>query len=395
MKLRCERDTLVESLAATARATGSVTNRSMALGGVHLSLTDDHLRLTSNDGDLTIRVETLVAGLEDGTCLLPARLTSDIVRSLEPGVVFLDIGEDEAVISAGRSEFGVRTLPEQQFPRSRPAQDRGVEMAASDLAEALRQVVRAASTDERGDPRSLAVLLASHPEGLRLVATDLYRCAERTLVGKSLLEEGQQVLVPARALVELQRLLSATSGPAVTPVAHAGDGARGRTREAPGEQPGEPQLYFRVGELDATFEIGAVTLTTTLLPNFHDTARLEVLLRASRPNRLTIGKEALMDGVRRMRLLLRDATSPVRISLEPGHVQLSATDQERGHASEDVDAGYAGVDMTIKFNPVYLLDGVEAIIGDEVTMEVAGPTSPVMIHGGESDYRYLLVPFGI
>lgn len=393
MKLRCERDTLVDSLSATARAIGPVASRSMALSGVHFSLSDNHLRLTSNDGDLTIRVDTRVAGEQDGTCLLPARLTSDIVRSLDPGAVRLEVRDDEAVISAGRSEFGVRTLPEHQFPRARAVQSEGVEMAAAELGEALRQVVRAASTEEKGDVRSHAVLLRSEPGGLRLVATDLYRCAERTLAGRSIPGEGHQVLVPARALAEVQRLLSATSGPAHTPAIRLG---RGHVSDEASNAGGERQLVFKVGELEATFEIGAVTLTTTLLESFWDAERLDGLLREVRTNKLTVGKEALTDAVRRMRLLLRDTASPVRMSLEASHVQLSATDEERGHASEDLDASYEGEEMAMSFNPNFLIDGVEAVIGDEVVIEIGGPLSPVLVHGAEIDsYRYLLVPFGL
>ncbi len=376
MKLRCERDALVEALAAPSRAVGQPGGRTRTSGGVHLSLAGDHLRLTGNDGDLTICVETLVAGSEDGSCLLPCRLVLDIVRALEPGAVMLAVDDNEAHISAGRSQFGVRVLPELDFARPPVSEGDPVELTSGEFSEALRQVVRAASTDENR-PTLNGVLLAAQPEGLRLVATDSYRLAERLLVGRAVLGEGQEVLVPARALVELQRLTSAASGPA----AAASSGS------------GERQVTLSLGEFYATFCVGDVTLTTTLLGDFPNITRLFSQCFA---NELLVGKEPLLEAIRRVRLLARDTTSWLHLSVEPDRVQLTATDHERGHASEDVDAKYEGAELTMQFNPTYLTDGVEGVIGDEVLIEIEGPSKPVMIHASRSDpYRYLLAPRSI
>ncbi|MGH9069570.1 MAG: DNA polymerase III subunit beta [Acidimicrobiales bacterium] len=373
MKLRCERDTLVEALSATGRAAVVSAGRGSTIGAVHLSLSGDDLQLTSNDGDLTIRVEIVVAGSEDGACLLPSRLTGDIVRALEPGAVVVENDDEEAHISAGRSQFGVRLLPELDFPRMPASEGTPVDLGTSDFAEALHQVVRAASTDE-ARPTLNGVLLAAQPQGLRMVATDSYRLAERTLLGRTVLAQGQEVSVPARALVELQRLASATSGPACK---IAGDST-------------ERELSFSVGEYYATFHVGDVTLTTTLLRDFPNVARL---FSQSFPNQLSVGKEPLLEAIRRVRLLARDATSWLHVSLEPDQIQLMATDQERGHASEDVDAKYDGEEMTMQFNPAYLIDGVDGVCGDEVLIEIEGPSKPVMVHASTNDpYRYLLAP---
>jgi DNA polymerase-3 subunit beta len=376
MRLRCERDALVEALTAPGRAAGQPGGRTATSGGVHLSLEGDQLRLTGNDGDVTICVETLVAGSEDGACLLPCRLVLDIVRSLEPGAVMLGVDDEEAQITAGRSQFGVRVLPEHEFVRPPGPEGEPVELASGDFSEALRQVVRAASTDENR-PTLNGVLLAAQPDGLRLVATDSYRLAERVLVGRCVLKEGQEVLVPARALVELQRLTAATSGPAA------------KTSSGSGER----EVTLSLGEFYATFQVGDVTLTTTLLGDFPNITRL---FSQSFANELLVGKEPLLEAIRRVRLLARDTTSWLHVSLEPDRVQLSAMDQERGHASEDVDAKYEGVELTMQFNPAYLIDGVEGVVGDEVLVEIEGPSKPVMIHASRSDpYRYLLAPRSI
>lgn len=367
MKLRCERDVLVEALVTAGRA-ASRGEGPPVLSGVHLALRGDELHLAGTDYDLTMQVRVPVAGQQDGACVVPARLTSDIVRSLEPGAVVVQAQDDQVQISAGRSQFSVRTYHEEEFPRLAPPVSEGVVLAAAEFAQAMRQVVRAASGDAARATLT-GVLLSAEEGGLRLVATDSYRLALRDLVGTSLLPEGNAVLVPARALAELQRLLTSSS--------LAAEAARA--------------LRFRIGEHDAVFEVGPVTLTTRLLglefPNYRQ------LIPASYPNRLVVNKEALIDAVRRVKLLVRDTASAVKMAMGPDGIELSASDPERGQASEDVDAKYEGTELTVAFNPTYLIEGVEAVVGDEVLIETMDAAKPAMLRASEADsYRYLLMP---
>lgn len=377
MRLRCERDILVDALVTTGRAASSRTGVSQALLGIHLTLTGNELALAGTDYDLTIRARVGVAGMVDGACVVPSRLTSDIVRALEPGAVVIEVEDEEARISSGRSQFTIRTYAEAEFPHLAAPSGQAVVLAGAELTEAMRQVVRAASGDD-ARPMLTGVLMASEGEGLRLVATDSYRLAVRDLAGTTVLAEGQQVLVPARALAELARLLAASSGLAAAP-ASSTPGAEGRP------------VTLRIGEHDATFDVGAVTLTTRLLE--WDFPPYRSLIPASYPNRLVVGKEPLLDALRRVKLLVRDATSPVRLSMRPDGVQLTSSTPEIGQALEDVEAKYEGAELTVAFNPTYLMEGVEAVTGDEVMIETLDAVKPATVRANEADpYRYLLMP---
>ena len=206
VKFRCERDMLVEALGTAQRA---VTNRGASLpvlSGVRLELREGQLLFTGSDLDLTISVTLAVTGSEDGVGVLPAKLVTDIVRALAPGAVEVEVSDEEAAISSGRSQFAVRTIPAHEFPKlPEPANDT-VQLDARAFADALRQVVSAASVDE-SRPILTGVLMTAEEGGLRLVATDSYRLAVRDLPGTSILPEGQSVLVPSHALKELTRLL--------------------------------------------------------------------------------------------------------------------------------------------------------------------------------------------
>lgn len=381
MKLRCERDVLVDALVTTGRAAGPGPGAAQVLSGIHLALSGDSLRLASTDRDLTIRVETQVAGGQDGACIVPARLMGDIVRSLDPGAVVLEALDDQVRVSAGRSQFAVHTYPEEQFPRLSLPTGPGVVLEAAELADALRQVLRAASTDDTR-PTLTGVLLAAEGSGLRLVATDSYRLALRDLAGTAVLSEGQQVLVPARGLSELQRLLTANTSLVSGPASRSGPGT------------GERQVTFWLGEMDVTFQVGAVVLATRLLqtdfPNYRN------LLPSSYPNRLVVGKEPLLDALRRVKLMVKDAISPVRMDLGADGVQLRAATQDVGQASEDVDAKYEGTELTIAFNPAYFIAGVEGVVGDEVMIEVRDAGKPATIRANEADsYKYLISPMRV
>jgi DNA polymerase-3 subunit beta len=263
----------------------------------------------------------------------------------------------------------VRTYPVEDFPVLAEPRPDQVTIAAAALAEALRQVVRAASNDD-ARPLLTGVLMATEAGATRLVATDSYRLALRDLSGTGPLTEGmEQILVPARALTELQRLLPGATGKDDAPAS----------------------VGFSVSELDATFSVGGVRLSTRLLDGrFPDYRQL---IPPGYPNHLRVGRDALLDALRRVRLLVRDNTTPVRLLMRPGSVELTVVSQEVGHASEDVDAEYEGEELTVAFTPSYLIEGVEAVIGDEVVLETVDATKPATVRAPDhDDYRYLLMP---
>jgi DNA polymerase-3 subunit beta len=203
--------------------------------------------------------------------------------------------------------------------------------------------------------------MTAEPAGLRLVATDSYRLAMRDLPGTTLLAEGQHVLVPARALGELGRVLS-----------------------------GAQQVTLRLGADQASFEVGAVRVTTRLIegefPNYRQ------LVPSGYPNRLTVGKEPLLDAVRRVKLLAREAT-PIRLALRPDGLELTAVTHDVGQAREDLDAKYEGSEMVVAFNPEFLIDGVDATPGDDVVLETLDSLKPATLRATEgTDFLYLLMP---
>jgi DNA polymerase III subunit beta len=362
VKFRCERDVLVEALGTAGRATASRGGALPVLAGIRTELAGDTLTLTGHDLELTIAVDIRegVKGREDGVAVLPARLVSEVVRSLPAGAVEVDVDGEQARITAGRSEFALRVFPTDEFPRLPQPTGDGVTIDAGELAAALRQVVPAASGDD-ARPILTGVLVTAEEGGLRLVATDSYRLAVRDLPGQSVLAEGQSVLVPSRALNDLTRVLT-----------------------------GVDELTLRLGERDASFEAGPVRLTTMLIEG--DFPNYRGLIPSAHPNRLTVSREALLEGLRRVKLLAREAT-PVRLAMAAEGLDLVAVTQDVGQAHESLDAKYEGTELTVAFNPEYLLQGIEVLPGDEVLIESVDSLKPALVRSPEHpEFLYLLMP---
>ena len=373
MKFRCERDALLDALMVAVRAAAGASSSRAALTGAHLDLADGTLVVTGSDLDLTLSVTTDVAGEADGAAVAPARLLTDVVRAVPAGSVEFSVTDDgEASIVAGPSEFSIRLIPEEDYPQLAFKDERtqdGASVAFSpavsfdglEFREALSQVVKSASSDD-SRPILTGVLMTAESEGqLRLVSTDSYRLSVRDLEGSSILGEHERVLVPSRALGELQRLIADSD-----------------------------EVTLKLAEHYAQFVVGAVQLTTRLIPG--DFPNYHGLIPTNHPNCLTANREQLLEVVRRVRLLAQDST-PIRLVMSSENLEVIAITHDVGKANESMDAQYEGEGLTVAFNPGYLIDGIEATTGDEVTLQTADAVKPALLRSvGNESFLYLLMP---
>lgn len=364
MKFRCEREVLAEAFGAASRAsTGRATNPTYSC--LRLALGDESLRVTGTDGDLTIESNVAVSKSADGVVLVPAKLVSEVVRSLPAGAVDFEVKGDSAIIESDRVRFTVPLAAEGDFPKWSGTVGVGAPMAAKDLSEALKQVVRAASTDElRGI--YTGVMFTSVNGQLRLVSTDMYRLAVRE-VDASILTDGTKVIIPARALSELQRLLSASD-----------------------------RVSMAVTDNDVTFEVGNVRLVSRRLTG--DFPAYENLIPANLPITIVVNREEMMESVRRVKLVAKDPVgTPLRLQSSGDNITLRMITPDNGESSAVIDAKVQGEDIAeIRFNNDMLLQGLDAITADEVSIQISEPRKPALIRGiGQSDYTYLLMPLRV
>ena len=338
VKFRCERDVLVEALGA-GRPRGHEPRRrpAGAVAACASSSPATTLRLTGSDLDLTITSTTTVAGERDGV----GRAAGQARHRHRPRARAAARSRSRSTATrpasaAGRSQFSVRLLPADEFPRLPVPAERGRRRSTpTAFAEALRQVVPAASADD-ARPILTGVLMAAEGDGLRLVATDSYRLAVRDLPGTSVLREGQSVLVPSRALQRARRGCSATPS----------------------------EVTLRLGERDAS-------LRGRRRPAHHpaDRGRVPELPRADPAEPPQPAHRRPRGAARRG--AARAAAGPRGHAGAPGHERRRPR-AGRHHPGRRPGPRAArrqvrGPELTVAFNPEYLLDGIEVTPGDEVT----------------------------
>jgi DNA polymerase-3 subunit beta len=362
MKFKSERDILVEALSAASRVVA--TRLIGASSGILLLLSGNHLTVTGTDLDITVRTTVDVIGIEDGSSVVPARLIVDAVRSLEAGAVTISSSDENVEVSLGRAKFSLRTFSVMDFPKLPPVTGALTSVKAQDLIQGINQVVRAAANDD-ARPLLTGVLFTTDNNTLRLIATDSYRLAVRDVPGVEGIGGEHDLLVPARALQELQRAATSLSEDA--------------------------EIGVTLTDAEICFVVGSTSIASRLIDGNYPSVLQ--LIPASYPNQLRIAKDTLLVSLKRAKLLAKDSTSSVRLTMKEKSVEIRTQSHDAGDVEDNVDADYNGEEMTIAFNPNFLIDGIEAVPGDEVILEMSDSVRPAMVHGIEDvRFRYLLMP---
>jgi DNA polymerase-3 subunit beta len=327
--------------------------------------------LSSFDYEVSARVEVPADVTEGGTVLVSGRLLADISRSL-PGKPVEVVAEGSKVtLTCGASRFALLTMPVDEYPALPQMPSVAGTVAGNVLTEAVAQVTVAASRDETL-PILTGVRMEIEDDRVTLLATDRYRLAMREIPWHPATPGTSAVaLVRARTLSDVAKSLG--GGGDVT-VALAADG----------------------GTELIGFEAGGRRTTSLLVDG--DYPKVRALFPAESPVWAVADTASLVEAVRRV-ALVAERNTPVRLSFTDGQVTLEAGQGDDAQASEALDASLVGDDITIAFNPQFLLDGLQALGTPFVRLSFTQSTKPAVLTGqserdGDSDdtYRYLLMP---
>jgi DNA polymerase-3 subunit beta len=158
---------------------------------------------------------------------------------------------------------------------------------------------------------------------------------------------------------------------------------------------GEEEIEVVLSEREVVFRVGRTSVTTRLIEG--DFPNYEQLIPSSYPNRMTVARDQLSAAINRVRLVGQGRdTAPIRLAMTAEGLELSAVAQDVGEAHETVEAKFEGSDVTVAFNSQFLLEGIDAAAGSEVTIESIDPLKPAVLKGTDSaDFLYLLMPVRI
>lgn len=366
MKLSVMQENLARGLSVVSRA---VSNRSLpVLTNVLLKTEDGGLKLTATN--LEIGITYWVPGkIEvDGATSVPARLLTDLVNSL-PGSepIMLELGEGETLhIRAGRFESNIKGIPAEDFPTVQTAGERPITRVAQKiLRQALDETAFAAASDE-ARPILTGVLARFEGDQLTLAAADNYRIAVKTITVLDPVEE-TSVVIPARALHELARILSDTDEPVSIVLAHSRN-----------------QLLFHIDGVD---------LVTRLIdgqyPNYQS------VLPASHATRAVLDREELLRAVRPAALIAHESANIVKLGVGldgDGAITVSANAEVGDHVGR-VEAAIEGDGTTIAFNARFLADVLTNVDAEQFALELNGPLSPGVFKPiGDDRYVHVVMP---
>jgi DNA polymerase-3 subunit beta len=360
MRISVERETFADAIGWVMR---SVSTRATlpALGGVLFDASGPELRVAGTDLELAGEATVGAKIDEAGAVLLPGRVLGEIARSLPEGSVRIEATAGQAKLTCGAAEFTLRALPIEDFPTlAAPQGAPAGTFEAAVFVSAVSQVTRAASHDE-ARPVLTGTLVDATPDKVTLVSTDSYRLSVREIPWKGPSEAMKRV-IPARALSEAAR---------------AADG--------------QGEIQIALGESQASFAVGGRRLTTRLIEG--DFPNWNQLIPAELPNHLRVDREGFAEAVRRVGILAQSG-APVRIELGSDGAKLVAGSQDLGEASEHVQGKFEGEPLTVAFNPAYLLDGINAVEGTEITLACRDGLKPAILRSPEEGggFLYLVMP---
>ena len=349
MKFAVTKESLLDGL---QRVQNVVSTRSTlpVLTNTLLETTKTGLRLTTTD-------------LEVATTL-PARRLSAIVRELPASEITLETdAKNISTLRCGSSFFKIFGLAKEEFPAFPSFKDAKVyNIRQSELRDGLRRTSYAISVDETRYVLN-GILFSFKENKLTLVATD----GRRLALFDSDLEfphsHERDFIVPTKAVTELQRLL--------------------------GE---EGEVQISVGENLVSFELNGSQLVSKLVEGNYPNYRQVIPGEAK--ERVTIEREALLNTVRRVSLLSNDKTSSVRLNFSRNNLDVTANTPEVGEAREALAVVYRGRDLSIAFNPEFLMDPLRNLANDEVHLDLIDEMSPGVIKIN-TPFLYVLMPMRV
>ena len=203
MKFRVEREEFNEALGDVTRLATARTSAMPALAGIELVVSGETLTMSCTDKEISIQATLTVGGQKDGVAVPSARVLTDLVRGLPDGKVQVATEGEALVVEAARNRSSVMCYSATDFPKIIHASAAEGTVSAPVFGEALRQVVRAASSD-LSRLALTGVLISNQAEGLTFVATDSYRLAVRQIAGRAKSEaSGGITLANARKYAEV------------------------------------------------------------------------------------------------------------------------------------------------------------------------------------------------
>ena len=372
MKVSVIQENLARGLGTVSRA---VATRSTLPITTHVLLQTDESRLRLVATNLEIAISCWIGAKIDmeGAITVPARLLNDFVSSLQSDRIDLELqpATKRLALLSGRVHALLSGQDAEDFPPI-PVLGEGasVQLDPEQLRTAIERVVFAAATDD-ARPVLTGIHTSLDQDTLTFASADGFRLAVQTVHLASPTEEKVDVIIPARALRELERLLGDQEDPITMTV-----------------NPQRSQVLFRLANVEMVSQLVQGTF-----PNYRQ------LIPESSTTKAVAEVGDFLRATRTAAVFARDGNNIVRVYLTPGAnemagtIRLASRSEEVGENEGTIDALVAGPEAQIAFNSRYLADILGVVGRSKVTLETTGPSSPGTFRPvDDPDYLHVVMP---
>ncbi|MGE7838241.1 DNA polymerase III subunit beta [Viridibacillus arvi] len=366
MKFDIMRDRLLDGLNDVMKAVSSKTTIPI-LTGIKIDVSEEGMRLTGSDADITIQTyipveengEQLINVEKPGSIVLQAKMFNEIVRKLPTNDVEFEVSEKfQTRIRSGKSDFHLIGLDSTEYPLlPELSEDNQFTVPADLLKSIIRETVFAVSTSE-----SRPVLTGVHwqiKDGeLVCVATDSHRLARRKVTLEHLPSEQSSVVVPGKSLTELSKILNDATSPVDIVMTNQ-------------------QVLFKTNDV--------LFFSRLLEGNYPDTSRL---IPEEYKTDVTVNGRSLLQAIDRASLLAReDRNNVVRFTtMQDDTIEISSNSPEVGKVEEQIQvSSLVGEELKISFSAKYMMDALKAIDGQDVVIQFTGAMRPFIIRSVHDD----------
>ena len=373
--LKTPQDQLLSALQSVA---GIVERRHTlpVLANVLLKKEGGSIQLTTSDLEIQIRTHAELGGDEGSfATTVGVRKLIDILRTMPADqTVSLESQQEKLLLKGGKSRFTLQTLPAEDFPLVQEAPGFGPAFSVPQktLKDLLGQVSFSMAVHDIRYYLN-GILFETDGKRLSLVATDGHRLAF-TSATLDVEVPRQQVILPRKTVIELERLLSDAAAPE-------------------GEQ--APMIEMQFAANQAKFSFGGMEFVTKLVEGkFPDYNRV---IPQSPKNSVTLGRAVLLACLQRTAIMTSDKFKGVRLNLEPGTLRIASSNAEQEEAVDELDIDYGGDAIEIGFNVTYLMDVLSTLKQQEmITIGLQDANSSALITlPGDDNFKYVVMPMRI
>jgi len=372
MKLTCLQENLNRGLSIVGRAVATRTTLPITQN-VLLATDDGRLKLVATNLEMAISCWIGAKIEEEGSITVPARLLTEFVSSLPSDTIAVNLSPQTKTLGlkCARFEARISGIDAKEFPPI-PSVDEGAntKVEVDALRQAINQVVFAAATEE-SRPVLTGVCTQFEGNTLTLAAADGFRLAVFKMPIKNKVSQKIEVIIPARTLAELNRLIGDEEETVSITL-----------------NPNKSQVLFRLKSTELVSQLVQGTF-----PNYSQ------LIPKSYNTRVMVNVAEFLRATKTASIFARDGSGIVRLVVtpgsesNPGKLAVSARSEEIGDDVGEIDATVEGADAKIAFNGKYLTDVLNVLHESQVALETTNPSSPGLIRPvGTDNYTHVVMP---